>query len=210
MATDVKPGQRYRHGWIPLYPAIHKSDLSTPDARRSREVSPQEFDKVAAVGAAQYEQLRRASSTADGIAPGKKWDKIVKAAYTEAMKSWGGVTIDSHTGKFVKDDDDKYALTVRDAGMRTTSIPEGASFEDFTKAMNLAKLRYAHILERKDHHLGVFHDDDKGTIDFDPVLVTGDKSNVETIGAYTHAVGGAYHFKSGDGFWPPHVKDENG
>jgi hypothetical protein len=44
-----------------------------------------------------------------------------------------------------------------------------------------------------------------GRIDIDPVTVLDTLQEVETIGAWTHAIGGAYGFASGDGFWPPHV-----
>jgi len=33
---------------------------------------------------------------------------------------------------------------------------------------------------------------------------------VEQVGSYTRAIGGAYHFKSGNGFWPPHVAEGAG
>jgi hypothetical protein len=39
------------------------------------------------------------------------------------------------------------------------------------------------------------------------VLVVNNLDDVESVGAYTHAIGGAYHFQSGDGFWPPHIAD---
>jgi hypothetical protein len=39
------------------------------------------------------------------------------------------------------------------------------------------------------------------------VLVVDTAAEVEQIGAYTRAVGGAYHFRSGDGYWPPHVAE---
>lgn len=207
MAEHV-PGKpyRYRHGWIPLrYPEIHKTDLSTPDARRSRAVSASEFQHIAAKGAAQYEQLKRKGSPTTGL--DKNWNSIVNRAYTESRADWGGSTIDSHTGEFLPQGADKYALTVRDKGMSTVSVPRNASLPQFRKAMNEAKVKYADILKRQDHHLGVFNNVDTNRIEIDPVLVTGNKEHTETIGAYTRAVGGAYHFQSGLGFWPPHVAD---
>lgn len=196
---------RYRHGWIPIHPEISKADLSTPDARRSRAVSSAEFQQISALGAAEYEKLRRQGGPTTGL--DKNWGSIVNRAYIDAGEPWGGATIDAHTGEFLTGKEDKYAITVRPPGMDSVTIPANANPLEFRTAMNKAKERYSEILQRKDHYLGVFHDADKNTIDIDPVLVTDNKSHVETIGAYTHAVGGAYHFKSGDGFWPPHVDD---
>lgn len=71
--------------------------------------------------------------------------------------------------------------------------------------MDEAKTRFADILQRQTHFLGVFHDDDNGRIDIDPVLVVPKSSQVETIGAASHAIGGAYNFRDGLGYWPPHV-----
>lgn len=207
MAEHV-PGQpnRYRHGWIPIaggHPEISKADLSTPDARRSRAVSSDEFQSIAAHGAAEYEKLKREGGPTTGL--DKNWAAISNRAYSETREPWGGATIDAHTGEFLTGNEDKYALTVRPAGSAQISIPANASPAEFRKALDRAKIEYADILQRKDHSLGVFHDNDTGTIDIDPVLVTANKSHVETIGAFTHAVGGAYHFASGDGFWPPYV-----
>lgn len=193
---------RFHHGWVPVFPEIGKNDLSTPDARRSREVSPRAFQRLAARGAAEYQKMKR--STSPHVLSGRT--DLVDAAFKSTRSEWGGATIDSHTGKALSGNEDAYALTVREPGMKSISIPAGASRAEFGAAYDKALSRYGEILNRPDHFLGVFHDADKGTIDFDPSLVTTKKSHVETIGAYTGAVGGAYHFKSGDGFWPPHVK----
>lgn len=185
---------------------IHKSDLSTADARRSREVSPQEFERIRAKGAVQYAHLQRRSAPTTGL--DKNWDSINEDAFAQVSKDWGGATYDAHTGEKLPDKLDAYALTVRPPGMDAVSIPEGSNKADFRKAMRQAKQRYQKILERANHHLGVFHDNDKGTIDIDPVVTVPTIDKVESIGAYTRATGGAYHFKSGNGFWPPHVADE--
>lgn len=196
------PGGKWTH-----FPSIHASDLSTPDARRSPEVTESEFQSYARRGAAKVAQLK-AGATPPCALEGKSWESIKHDAYTKSRDPWGGVTVDSHTGKDVPDGLDAYALTVRDPGMPSVHVSPKASEEDFGKAMETAKARYAHILSRPNHHLGVFHDADTGNIDIDPVLVTPKLSDVHDIGAFTHAVGGAYHFKSGDGYWPPHVKEK--
>jgi hypothetical protein len=209
-------GARWHHGWVPAnaaavalkehkLPEIHKSDLSSGDARRSRAVSSAEFQRVARRGAAKY-KLRSGQSSPHAL-KGDKLNALIDRAHTEAMKPWGGLTTDSHTGKDLPGNADKYALTARAPGMDTVSVPEGASKAEFAKAMRQAVQKYGPILDRKGHSLGVFHDNDKGTIDIDPVLIADNLKDAEDIGAFTHAVGGAYHFKSGDGFWPPHVKE---
>lgn len=209
MAEHV-PGTpyRYRHGWIPRYPEIHKSDLSTPDARRSRAVTSAEFQRIAATGAAQYQKLKRATSPTIFSTNAAKRGEIGNRAFMETRAPWGGATIDAHTGEFLTGKEDKYALTAREPGMKSVTVAPNATAAEFRAAYEKALSRFDKILQRKDHYLGVFHDADKNEIEIDPVLVTGDKSQTETIGAYTRAVGGAYHFKSGNGFWPPHIRDE--
>lgn len=205
-------GAKWKHGWIPENAAaiaekrhreIKASDLSTPDARRSRAVSSAEFQRIAKRGEAKY-KLRAGASSPHAL-QGDRLHALVDRAYTAATKPWGGTTTDSHTGVDLPSDADKYALTARPPGMESVSIPEGASKAKFRTAMETAVRKYGSILDRQGHSLGVFHDDDKHTIDIDPVLIAGNLKDAEDIGAFTHAVGGAYHFKSGDGYWPPHV-----
>lgn len=190
-----------KHSGVKL---IHKSDLSTPDARRSREVSPDEFKRIAAKGAAQYARLGKNKTPTSGL--DKHFTSIIADAHKEVSKSWGGATYDAHTGAKLPADADTYAITARPPGVESTHIPEGSSKREMAKAMRAARAKYGDILAKENHHLGVFHNDDTHSIEIDPV-VTVPKEQVETIGAFTHAVGGAYHFKSGDGFWPPHVAD---
>jgi hypothetical protein len=135
------------------------------------------------------------------------WDSLVKHAYNATRQPWGGATINAHTGVPLTGTEDAYALTARDPGKSSISIHPNASPEEFGQAMSQARQQFAPELSRPGHHLGVFRDEDKGTIDFDPSYVTNDPKHIETVGAYTHAVGGAYHFKSGDGFWPPHIAE---
>ena len=44
-------------------------------------------------------------------------------------------------------------------------------------------------------------------IDIDPVAIVDSVDQVERVGAYTRAIGGAYRFSDGNGYWPPHVPD---
>lgn len=172
----------------------------------SRPVSAAEFQQIAASGQARLDAMGDPTPTT-GL--DENWDGIVERAHGEAMESWGGATIDAHTGEFLPQGADRYALTVKPPGMQTVSVSEGASIDEFRAGMEQARERFRAVLERPQHHLGVFHDDDLNRIDIDPVLVVDSLQEVHEIGAVTKAVGGAYHFKSGDGFWPPHVRDED-
>lgn len=134
-------------------------------------------------------------------------DKLKEETYAEVQNEWGGATIDAHTGEPLPQGANKFAITVKDKGVDTVSIPIDATREQFDAAMDEARSRFGDILKREQHNLGVFRDDDLGRIDFDPVLVVDSKADVETIGAASRAIGGAYNFSDGNGYWPPHVVD---
>lgn len=193
--------------WIHLG-LIHLGDLTTKDGRRSPEVSTEEFLAHAKRGAAKVAKMK-AGRTAPTALVGNQWDQTVYSAWHATRKPWGGITVDAHTGKHVSPTADAYALTVRDPGTDSVHVDPEASREEFERAMKTARKRFAKILSRPGSHLGVFRDEDTNSIDIDPVLVTPSLDDVHDIGAYTHAVGGAYHFKSGDGYWPPHVKEDD-
>lgn len=173
----------------------------------SRPVSHAEFQRLAATGAAQMRSMAKRSSPTTGL--DQNWDKIKRDTYEEVKKDWGGATIDAHTGKPLpsKMDTDAYALTVKGARTKSVSIPENATAAEFNAAMDTARRRFGKILERENHYLGVFHDNDTGRIDIDPVVVVRSRADVDTIGAASRAIGGAYNFKDGNGYWPPHVAE---
>jgi len=180
-------------------------DEITADEQRgdSRPVSAAEFQRLAGLGQAQLDEFAANSAPIDGL--DENWDSIKSQAFDEAQESWGGSTIDARTGEFLPDGADKYALTVKDEGISTVFIPENSSRSEFNAAMDQAKERFRPILERQNHYLGVFHDDDLNRIDIDPVTVVNTVEEVHTIGAATRAVGGAYNFADGNGYWPPYV-----
>ncbi len=180
----------------------------TPKEARdgSRPVTNAEFQELARQGVNQLGMLRARRTPAAGL--DDNWPRIKDHAWTESRKSWGGATIDAHTGKPLATDADKYALSVKKAGMHTVSVPEDSSRAQFDAAMDRALGEFRGILEAQQSYLGVFHDDEEHRVDIDPVLVVDSVHEVEAIGAYTHAVGGAYHFASGNGVWPPHVTDQ--
>ena len=171
----------------------------------SRPVSEAEFQQLAAEGRDRLHDIQHQPWTTGGITA--NLDAIKARTYAEVQKPWGGATIDPRSGRDLPQGADKYAMSIKPAGLDTTSLPEHASRAEFDEAMNIALSKYGKQLAKGGSYLGVFHDDDLNRIDIDPVTVLDSLREVETIGAYTHAIGGAYHFASGDGFWPPHVPE---
>jgi hypothetical protein len=191
----------------------------TPDEARgnSRPVTAQHFQKLARAGEQMVKGAAKNNSTA-GL--DKDWEGTKDRAYALAKEPWGGATINSHTGNFAGDTaetvaskvgaktnfgrNQNYAITAKQPGQHTIEAPTNLNREQFGQHMDRARAAFP----RRGHegmHLGVFHDADKGTIDIDPVRVVKNPRDVERIGAYTHAIGGAYHMESGNGYFPPHV-----
>jgi hypothetical protein len=171
----------------------------------SKPVSSAEFQRLANIGQDKLDQFKANAKPIKGL--DDNWDTVKSDSYFEATQSWGGATIDAHTGKALPQGVNKWALTIKDKGVETVSIPESATKGEFDIAMDAARERFRPILEREGSHLGIFHDDDLGRIDIDPVLVVDSLNDVHTIGAATRAIGGAYNFADGNGYWPPHVAE---
>lgn len=169
----------------------------------SRAVSHEEFQTLAREGQAKLDKMATDKAPITGM--NANWEKIKADSFAEVKKSWGGATIDSHTGHALPQGVEAYALTVKDQHTPTVSIHENATRAEFDAAMEHARTVFGPILERQQHNLGVFHDDKHHRIDIDPVIVVRKHRDVETIGAATRAIGGAYNFKDGNGYWPVHV-----
>jgi hypothetical protein len=172
----------------------------------SRPVSHDEFQQLAREGNRWIDQAKQHSAPITGL-DGPGWGRVKARAYAEASKSWGGETIDTGTGEPLPQGADLFALSVKPRGMDTVSVPETATAAEFGQAMDQAKDRFRTALERRSFYLGVFHDDEHGRIDIDPVAIVNSNDQVERVGAYTRAIGGAYRFSDGNGYWPPHVPD---
>lgn len=202
-----------------LSPAQFVPPITAGEARGdSRPVGISEYQHLAAEGRHYVQGTKRKTSTA-GL--DRDWGHIKKRAFKEAQRPWGGATINSYSGEFVGSGQDygeteakakgrgyagdRYALTAKHPGQQTVEVPEHINQEQFGAAMDKARRAFPQ-LQQRGHHLGVFHDNEKHTIDIDPVIVVRTKHDVETVGAYTHATGGAYHFNTGQGHYPPHVK----
>lgn len=171
----------------------------------SRPVSEEEFHEIAQRGRSRYNAMTRNKQTTQGLED--NWDNVKQHAYQATRHPWGGATYNTRTGLPIKSDADIYAMTVRPTGEHhPISVATDAPEHEFHAAMDHARDKYADHLANRGHHLGVFHDADEGRIDIDPVTLLDNQKQVEEIGAYKGSVGGAYHFKSGNGFWPPHVR----
>jgi hypothetical protein len=199
------------------YPVIHEHEARG----NSRPVSHEEFQELARHGAGALAATEKKKST-KGL--DENWEPIKDRAYSLTREPWGGATINSHTGTMIGDTandvaaktaaaqgkgfgTDRYGITMKRPGQESVSVPPNVNREQFGAAMDEARQRFPQIANRGGH-LGVFHDADEGRIDIDPVLVVRTPEEVEAIGAATRAIGGAYHFASGNGYFPPHVKDE--
>jgi hypothetical protein len=199
--NEIAVAEARRRGLIEDHPVIG-SEGARGD---SKPVSYEEFQRLARQGQFILDGLQSRSSAIKGL--DDNWEAIKASTHAEALKEWGGATIDAHTGRPVAQGANRWALTIKDKGVDTVSIPQGASREEFDAAMETARKRFRSVLEREGSHLGVFHDDDLKRIDIDPVLVVDTLDDVHTIGAATRAIGGAYNFADGNGYWPPHVAE---
>ena len=188
------------------FPPLSKAEFSDPTTERTRGVSSAAFQDLAAQGEARLATFHDNASPPKGL--DKNWERIKEQAWASVQEEWGGVTIDAHTGENVTGSPNKYALTVRPPGVYSVTLPVGSQREAFDAMMEDARKRFAAVLSNEHYHLGVFRDDAIDRIDIDPVLVLDDHDDVETIGAYTQAKGGAYNFSDGLGYWPPYVDKE--
>lgn len=169
----------------------------------SQGVTAAEFFDIAARGRDMLANMADQASPHTGLT--ENFAALADNAWEQVQQSWGGVTIDAHSGEMLTGNEDKYAVSAKPGGVTTLSIPEHATEAQFRKALDKAVKEFGPLLQRAGHYLGIFHDDASGRIDFDPVVVMDSLHDSHAIGAYTRNVGGAYHFKSGNGYWPPHI-----
>lgn len=204
--------------WVELYNQNHDPHsgrfssggghrvITAAEARGdSRPVSHAEFQRLAKIGQAQLDQFEANRSPIAAL--NRNFDAIMRETYAEVQKPWGGATIDSHTGVALPQGANAYAITVKGHKQETVSVHENATEQEFADAMLTARTRFSSILQRESHYLGVFHDDVNHRIDIDPVIVVHNRADVDTIGAASHSIGGAYNFSDGNGYWPPHVAE---
>lgn len=187
-------------------------DLST--ARQSPEVSPSSFQQVAARGQARLDKM--GAEIHDTHPLTQNLTAASNQAYAATREPWGGTTINPRTGNSVDfHEPDKYALAARDPGQQPEVMASSANQQQFREHMGNAVTKFSGNLQRGSHYLGVFHDSDKHTVEIDPSVVVGDPGRkhrqekgaeaASEIMAARHTLGGAYHFASGNGLFPPHV-----
>ena len=114
--------------------------------------------------------------------------------YERTRQPWGGATVRQSDGWLVPDGTDAYAVAVTD----TVSIPDTASYEQFVSAYDQSRAQFADA-----PYIGIFHDDMLNVIEFNGVTICPDTPCVDDL--HKHGVpmpGGAYHFASGNGYWP--------
>lgn len=186
---------------------MRRNDLAIPEdsLSRTRAVSADEYQSLAAEGKNMLARYRKDASPPSGL--DGDWASVNEAGWKAVQEEWGGATINAHTGTAVEFGQDKFALTVKEAMQDTVSVPIGASRTEFNAAMKEARRRFDANLRMDKAHLGVFRNQETGMIEFDPVLIVDSRAEVERIGAYTRAKGGAFSFKDGNGYWPPYVEE---
>lgn len=171
----------------------------------SRGVSAEEFERLASEGRARLADMAAHGQSVEGMR--RNFTALKAAAFHATRASWGGVTIDPATGTMLDHDANVYALSVKPAGLSSVEVPLDATQTEFNERMDVAAGYFHDALHEEGHYLGVFRDDDNNRIDIDPVVVVDNLHDVETIGAASHAIGGAYNFADGNGYFPPHVDE---
>ena len=177
--------------------------ITKDEARgNSRPVTRDEFEYLALIGQQFLNTLKNDAPAPLALSNGRRI--LADAAWIATRDEWGGITANAHTGSLFDSNERVYALTVK-GDQDSVSVPIDASRAQFNDALYRAVRTF-------DFHfhgafLGVFRDDDEGTIDFDPVIIVDSIELVEKVGAATHAIGGAYCFEDGNGYWPPHISE---
>lgn len=115
-------------------------------------------------------------------------------AFDQAQFPWGGATINHSTGEFVPGNADAYAVTFGD----TISLDVRDGFMLFSEAIDRVIRDYPGV-----PFVGIFHDAVKGTIDINAVYVFDTTAEVDAYAEKNgEIIGGAYHFLTGNGYWP--------
>jgi hypothetical protein len=183
------------------YPELTMRDMSA-GGTNSPLMTRQEFQASAARG----EDIVH-----NAIANGSKPDDMMTPANVQAVvdaskQEWGGVTIDAHGGGIVAaHGDDPLSVSMRNAGQGSVTIPITSDPAALTTAMQQAQTQFADQLAAQGAALGMFRDEDAGTVQFDPVIVVQGVAAARDVAAFTRATGGAFRFSDGNGYWSGHV-----
>jgi hypothetical protein len=187
--------------WAPINSSELRGDESD-NGDTSPLASAKHYKNMAKKGRAKLGKMAAGGQEPKAIE--SDYNSIKDRAYAATRGEWGGQTIHPVTGQPINPASG-LAVTVRDPGQQQISVHMNASRTHFDNAMEQAKQAYLPQLGKAHHALGVFRDDTTQRIDFDPVAIADRPVDARAIGAYTHAAGGAYDFKTGNGVWVPHV-----
>lgn len=169
-------------GWTPLTEA-EAQGRGTPAQRRTLEALARLGDQTLTDAAACSPRA------------GTLTDEMILAAYHATRESWGGATLDLTKGD-VLNVSTGYAVSTG-AQHSELSHDDAACLRRFADQV----ITMARKVPRG-QLLGIFHDDDKGTVDFDTVYYTCNRTHAYAVAAAGHATGGIYDFATGDGVWP--------
>lgn len=129
----------------------------------------------------------------------------IRYMYQATRKPWGGTTFHWQSYRFIKKGTG-YALSIRPADMELVEVPIGAEYEEFEKAFTHAATTYpsgpGFISHWVKGYIGVFRNEDRGMIEFDPVMIVPSKKDVDMLACLFPVSGGAYEFATGNGYWP--------
>lgn len=122
---------------------------------------------------------------------------FIRHAYNETRKPWGGATFRWSDYRMVLDGSDAYAVSIKPIDQESVIVDRDADYATFEKAFMHAATVFG------GSYIGVFRDDDLGgEIHFDPVEVVGSTEEVDKLAESHPVIGGAYHFATGNGYWP--------
>lgn len=177
------------------------SEISPEGQGRSQPMSAEQFSAYAQKGQQTLDALKTPVKGA-GVytAPG-----ATEAAFQATRQPWGGATM--RPGDFTAQatTPDQYAVSAKAPGQQSVTVPASVNQEQFSQAFSQAKQQFRPQL-RAGANLGAFHNANTGNVEFDPSHIVTGEETAKQVGAATNAVGGAYHFGSGQGVFPPHVE----
>lgn len=119
-------------------------------------------------------------------------------AYYVTRVPWGGVTLVRATGEAILAGSELYAVTVKPLSLATIRIPALSDLQTFLAAFAEAWETFKPYGDC----LGIFHDADYETIDFDPTTVVKTQAEVDALFCGHPDFGGAYNFATGEAYYP--------
>jgi len=168
---------------------------------RGRYVQPQRLESIEAQGKGVMREIATSPATPIDYLD-ENWDDIVDDLYAKTREPWGGESIDAHSdAKVTPAGEENGGGPFSSAFGETLSIAPGGTRAEFEAALRqFVDANHGH-LEREGVWLGVFHDVDTGTIDFDVNWLTDTLEDAEALQTHLKRRGGAYDYTSGNGVY---------